>query len=54
MWPPKFDSYLKLKYFWLIFVGCNMVWIIVPLYIYYSTFRDLSRLLTKAKKRKAE
>ena len=49
LWPPSFDGYLKIKYFWIIFVGCNMVWIIVPLCIYLNTFKELSKLYTKAK-----
>ena len=48
-WPPVFDSYLKVKYFWLIFVGCNAVWIVIPLYIYISTFKEMSKLLHKVK-----
>ena len=45
-WPwPTFDSYLKLKYFWLIFVGCNGVWIVVPLLVYRHTFSEMASLL---------
>jgi cholestenol delta-isomerase len=49
-WPwPRFDSYLKIKYFWLIFVGCNGVWIVVPLLVYWHTFSEMSKLPTTAK-----
>lgn len=45
-WPwPTFNSYLKLKYFWLIFVGCNGVWIVVPLLVYWHTFSEMASLL---------
>lgn len=48
-WPPLFDSYLKVKYFWVIFVGCNAVWIVVPLLIYWWTFREMGRAMGKRK-----
>lgn len=48
-WPPKFDSYLKLKYFWFIFVFLNGIWIVVPLYFYYEVYCRLHRALSKYK-----
>ena len=40
----SFDSRLKLKYFWLIFVGCNLVWVVIPLYVMVYTFTELRAL----------
>ncbi len=48
-WPPSFDSYLKIKYFWSVFVFCNFIWITVPTYILWVTFHKLKRLLDKDK-----
>jgi len=48
-WPPTFDSYLKVKYFWAVFVCANLIWISVPLYIYWYTLKELRRLLAKEK-----
>ena len=41
--PPKFDSYLKLKYFWGIFVFANGVWIVLPTLIMVGAYREMSR-----------
>jgi len=43
-WPPRFDSYLNLKYFWFVFVFLNSIWIVVPLYHYYNAYLELERL----------
>ncbi|XP_065891805.1 uncharacterized protein [Dysidea avara] len=40
-WPPKFDTYEKLKYFWGVFVGLNPIWILVPISLYFSTWRKM-------------
>lgn len=48
-WPPTFDTYLKIKYFWLIFVGCNLVWIIIPLYIFLYSLRQMKKQFSKHK-----
>ena len=50
-WPnPTFDGYLKIKYFWVIFVGCNAVWIVIPVLVYCWTFSEMARLMsTKTK-----
>lgn len=48
-WPPTLDSYWKIKYFWLIFVGCNFIWIAVPLYIYLYTLQQMKKQLPKCK-----
>jgi hypothetical protein len=43
-WPPRFDSYLKLKYFWFVFVLLNGVWVVIPFYIYCRTYLFLSKI----------
>ena len=48
-WPPTFDSYNKIKYFWFVFVFLNSIWIFVPIYFYYDVYRRLSKALTQAK-----
>lgn len=51
-WPPKFDSYLKLKYFWFVFVFLNGIWVVIPFYIYYRAYHELDTLIRgKSKKR---
>ena len=41
-WPPKFDTYLKLKYFWFVFVCLNGIWVVIPFYIYWRTYTYIS------------
>ena len=48
-WPPRFDSYLKLKYFWFIFIFLNSIWIVVPIYYYYEVYCKLNKALGKYK-----
>lgn len=48
-WPPRFDTYLKLKYFWFIFVFLNMIWVVIPLYLYYEAYVKLRQLIEKPK-----
>ncbi|XP_064392725.1 uncharacterized protein LOC135340335 [Halichondria panicea] len=52
IWPPTFDSYIKLKYFWAIFVGCNLVWLIVPTSICYCILREMERDYKPQKQKK--
>ena len=40
-WPPTFDSYIKLKYFWFVFVCLNSFWMIIPLILYWSTWQQM-------------
>lgn len=49
-WPPTLDGYLKLKYFWGMFIGCNFIWIGVPMFVYFCTFYEMQALLGKEKK----
>ena len=30
MFPPKFDTYIKIKYFWIVFVFLNGIWVVLP------------------------
>ena len=48
-WPPMFDSYWKIKYFWLIFIGCNFIWIAIPLYIYSYSLQQMKKQFSKHK-----
>ena len=48
-WPPKFDTYLKLKYFWFIFVFLNLIWVVVPLYLYYEAYVRLRQMVERTK-----
>ncbi len=52
VWPPTFDSYIKIKYFWIIFVGCNLVWIIVPTSICYCILKEMERDYKPQKQKK--
>ena len=52
VWPPTFDSYIKLKYFWAIFVGCNLVWLIVPTSICYCILKEIERDYKPQKQKK--
>lgn len=49
-WPPTFDSYMKIKYFWFVFVFCNIIWTSIPTYFLWNTYRELRRLLHTDKK----
>ena len=55
---PKFDSYEKIKYFWIVFVCLNNVWIVLPSYICYKAYTELRTLcergeaVKEAKKKK--
>lgn len=48
-WPPTFNSYNKIKYFWFIFIFLNNIWIWVPIYFYYDVYRKLSKALSQSK-----
>lgn len=50
--PPTFEGYLKLKYFWFVFIGLNSLWIIVPTCVVISAYRDLSQIFSDAEKKK--
>lgn len=41
-WPPSFDSFEKVFYFWTIFVFANSIWIFVPSLIMYQTLREMN------------
>ena len=45
---PKFDSYEKIKYFWVIFVCLNNVWVILPSYLCYKAYYELKSVFEKA------
>ncbi|XP_068672107.1 emopamil-binding protein-like [Montipora capricornis] len=54
-WPPKFDSFEKVFYFWTIFVFANGIWIVVPVIIMAQTLsemRDVYNLQTPSKKKR--
>ena len=44
-WPPQFDTYLKLKYFWFVFVFLNGIWVVIPFYVYYRAYKQLGALI---------
>ena len=46
-WPPTFEGYLKLKYFWFVFVFLNLIWVVVPTLIMISAYNDLSRIFNE-------
>ena len=46
-WPPRFNTYLKLKYFWFVFVFLNGIWVVIPFYIYYRAYRQLDLMIEK-------
>ncbi|XP_003385787.1 PREDICTED: 3-beta-hydroxysteroid-Delta(8),Delta(7)-isomerase-like [Amphimedon queenslandica] len=52
VWPPKFDSYLKLKYFWFIFVCLNHIWVFLPLTVIYKSYREIIQGMTMKHKKK--
>ena len=43
-WPPKFDSFEKIFYFWMIYVGANLVWITVPVSIMLTTLFEMDTI----------
>lgn len=40
-WPPTFDSFEKVFYFWTIFVFANSIWIVVPITIMLQTLSEM-------------
>jgi cholestenol delta-isomerase len=40
---PSFDSYLKLKYFWFVYVFMNNVWTLIPVYVCYQAYVSLGK-----------
>jgi hypothetical protein len=51
VWPPKFDSYFKVKYFWIIFVGLNPIWIIIPIIAMIMSYYDIEKQSNQKKKK---
>ena len=56
-WPPiptnfgcDFETYLKVKYFYIIYIFLNNIWVAVPLYVYYNSYKSLAALLAPKKK----
>lgn len=49
-WPPKFDTYLKLKYFWFIGVFCNGVWLTIPTLCIIAAYYEMKAMLGNPKK----
>ena len=47
-WPPKFDTFEKVFYFWLIYVGANIVWVVVPVLILMQTLFEMDVIYNKA------
>ena len=43
-WPPTFDSFEKVFYFWTIFVFGNTVWIVVPTKIMLQTLSEMGEV----------
>ncbi len=50
-WPPRFDSYIKIKYFWFVFVFLNNIWVVLPLWVIFNAYRNLGRIICDEKKR---
>ena len=54
-WPPTFDSFEKVFYFWIVFVFANSIWIVVPTTIMLQTFSEMGEVYnpprSSAKKR---
>ncbi|KAL9955795.1 hypothetical protein ACROYT_G037174 [Oculina patagonica] len=54
-WPPTFDSFEKIFYFWTVFVFANSIWIVVPTTIMLQTLSEMAEVYnpprSKAKKR---
>lgn len=46
-WPPTFEGYLKLKYFWFVFIFLNSLWVIIPAGIMISSYNDLNRIFSE-------
>ena len=51
-WPPRFDTYLKVKYFWLVFICLNSIWIVVPCLVFWKTYKELGELVTNGDTKK--
>ena len=43
-WPPTFDSFEKVFYFWTIFVFANSIWIVVPTTIILQTLSEMGEI----------
>ena len=54
-WPPTFDSFEKVFYFWIIFVFANSIWVVVPTTIMLQTLSEMGEIYnpprSSAKKR---
>ena len=48
-WPPTFSGYLKLKYFWFIFVCLNWIWIVLPTIVIAKAYYQLEEMIIKNK-----
>jgi len=54
-WPPKFDSFEKIFYFWTIYVFANSIWVVVPTIILLQTFSEMRNVYnpqTSSKKKR--
>ena len=47
---PKFVSYEKIKYFWIVFVCLNNLWIVLPSYICYKAYTELKTLCERGER----
>ncbi|CAH3171990.1 unnamed protein product [Porites lobata] len=55
-WPPTFDSFEKVFYFWTVYVCANGVWIVVPTTIMLQTLSEMKDIYsppTSSKKKRS-
>ena len=55
-WPPTFDSFEKVFYFWTVYVCANGVWIVVPTTIMLQTLSEMKDVYsppTSSKKKRS-